>query len=93
VLQLQLQNTRSRELYLHDEMADSERSPLLASGRAEGNGHSISTKVKDTGRWIARHAVAIFASILILAVVVVLAIFLGGKQLSISWCSTGNSIY
>ena len=73
-------------------MADSERSPLLASGRAEGNGNSISTTVKGTGRWIARHAVAIFASILILAVVVVLAIFLGGKQLSILWYSAAINI-
>lgn len=68
-------------------MADSERAPLLAASRGEeggnnteaSNGNAKSAPLKNAGRWIARHAVALIAGLLILIVLVALAVFFGGK--------------
>lgn len=70
-------------------MAASERAPLLAASRREeegddietsnGNGNGKSTPLKNAARWVTRHAVALFAGFLVLAVIVALAVFFGGK--------------
>lgn len=61
-----------------DDMTDSERAPLLSEQR-EQDANGGTTPVKKAGKWVARHAVALFASFLILAVVVILGVFFGGR--------------
>jgi hypothetical protein len=54
-----------------------EQTPLLAPERYQENEEAV-PPVKKTGRWIARNAVIVFATALILSVIIGLCVFFGG---------------
>ena len=60
---------------------DPERAPLLPESQAQASEErdGPASPLKRAGRWIARHAVVVFATLLILAAVIVLSVFFGGQ--------------
>lgn len=71
----------------NQKQADAERAPLLGV-RATEDGKGSEENGKDAEaavpvkavRWVARHAVIVCMSLLILAVIIVLCLFFGSKQ-------------
>lgn len=67
---------------------DAERAPLLGVKSAENGKSARKSAEEDTeaggpvkaARWVARHAVIVFMSLLILAVIIVLCLFFGSKK-------------
>ncbi|CZT52630.1 related to endothelin-converting enzyme 1 [Rhynchosporium secalis] len=55
---------------------DAERAPLLPDSQ-KGHDREDNAPPKKTGRWLARNAIAVFMSLLILAVIVLLCVFFG----------------
>jgi endothelin-converting enzyme len=57
---------------------DAEREPLLG-GSQENERNEPEALANRAGKWVARNAVLIFMSLLILAVLIVICIFFGSK--------------
>jgi endothelin-converting enzyme len=54
-----------------------ERTPLLPQSQRQTD-HGPAAPVKRTAKWVGRNVVVVFASVLILAVIILLCIFFGG---------------
>jgi endothelin-converting enzyme len=57
---------------------ESERTPLLPDAERQQN-ESSKTPLKKAARWTARNAVIICMSLLVLAAIVIICVFFGGK--------------
>jgi len=59
---------------------DAERRPLLTESDQNGGNGSVSQPEK-AARWVIRNAIAVFLSVLILAVIIVMCVFFGSKYI------------
>jgi endothelin-converting enzyme len=65
-----------------------ERAPLLGSSESEPS--EPEAPAKRAGKWVARNAVLIFVSLLVLAVIIILCIFFASR-LPVYWHQLGST--